>query len=63
MVIAAIIVFQLIDAGFFNIISSYMKGLPLPGYLPSEGLPVIAAWFASNVVHTPLQAGCWQMEY
>lgn len=49
MVIAAIIVFQLIDAGFFNIISSYMKGLPLPGYLPSEGLPVIAAWFASNV--------------
>ncbi len=49
MVIAAIIVFQLIDAGFFDMISSYMKGLPLPGYLSSEGLPVIAAWFASNV--------------
>lgn len=49
MVIAAIIVFQLIDIGFFDMISSYMKGLPLPGYLPSEGLPVIAAWFASNV--------------
>jgi len=49
MVIAAIIVFQLIDFGFFDLISVYMKGLPVLGYLPSEGLPVIAAWFASNV--------------
>jgi len=49
MIIAAIIVFQLIDFGFFDLISLYMKGLPVLGYLPSEGLPVIAAWFASNV--------------
>ena len=48
MVIAAIIVFQLIDIRFFDMISVYMKGLPLLGYLPPEGMPVIAAWFASN---------------
>lgn len=49
MVIAAIIVFQLIAIGFFDMISVYMKGLPLLGYLPPEGMPVIAAWFASNI--------------
>jgi hypothetical protein len=49
MVIAAIIVFQLIDIGFFDMISMYLKGLPVLRYLPPQGLPVIAAWFASNV--------------
>jgi hypothetical protein len=49
MAVAALIVFQLIDMGFFDIISVYLKGLPILGYLPAEGLPVIAAWFASNI--------------
>ncbi len=47
--VAAVIVFQLIDIGFFEMISVYLKGLPALRYLPPEGLPVIAAWFASNV--------------
>lgn len=49
MAISAIIVFHLIDAGFFDIISLYIKDVSVSGYLPSEGLPVIAAWFASNI--------------
>lgn len=49
MVIAAVIVFQLIDIGFFDTIAVYLKGLPALRYLPPEGLPVIAAWFASNI--------------
>jgi hypothetical protein len=49
MVITALLVFQLIDAGFFDTISIYMKDISLLRYLPGEGLPVIAAWFASNI--------------
>ena len=49
MVISAVIVFQLIDAGFFDTISLYLKDISALSYLPSEGLPVIAAWFASNI--------------
>ncbi len=49
MTITAIIVFQLIDLGFFNVISAYLKDIPVLTYLPSESLPVIAAWFASNI--------------
>jgi len=49
MAIAAIIVFQLIDIGFFEMISVYLKNLPVLSNLPVEGLPVIAAWFASNI--------------
>ncbi len=49
MVIAAIIVFQLIDIGFFDILSAYLKGLPVLKSLPPPALPVIAAWFAGNV--------------
>lgn len=49
MTISAVIVFQLIDAGFFDIISLYIKDVSVSGYLPGEGLPVIAAWFASNI--------------
>lgn len=47
--VAAVIVFQLIDIGFFDLLSVYLKGLPALRYLPPEGLPVIAAWFASNI--------------
>ena len=49
MVIATIIVYQLIAIGFFDMVSVYLKNLPILRYLPPEGLPVIAAWFASNV--------------
>ncbi|MFZ2411925.1 MAG: nucleoside recognition domain-containing protein [Candidatus Methanoperedens sp.] len=49
MIIAAIIVFQLIDIGFFDMIAVYLKGFPALSYLPPQGLPVIAAWFASNI--------------
>ncbi len=48
MTVAAILVFQLIDLGFFDLISKYMRNLPVLGFIPSEGLPIIAAWFASN---------------
>ncbi len=49
MIVAAIIVFQLIDIGFFDVISAYLKDIPVLKYLPPQGLPVIAAWFASNI--------------
>ncbi len=49
MIAAAIIVFQLIDIGFFDMLSAYLKDLPVLRSLPAEALPVIAAWFASNV--------------
>ena len=48
-IIAAIIVFQLIDIGFFDMLSAYLKNLPVLKSLPSPALPVIAAWFASNI--------------
>ncbi len=49
MVVVAIFVFQLIDIGFFDMISVYLKDIPVLKYLPPQGLPVIAAWFASNI--------------
>ncbi|CAG1007848.1 hypothetical protein METP1_03510 [Methanosarcinales archaeon] len=49
MIIAAIIVFQLIDIGFFDMLSVYLKDLPILKSLPVQALPIIAAWFASNV--------------
>jgi hypothetical protein len=49
MAIASIIVFQLVDIGFFDAISVYLKGFSALAYLPPQGLPVIAAWFASNI--------------
>jgi hypothetical protein len=49
MIIAAIIVFQLIDIGFFDMLSAYLKDLPILKSLPVQALPIIAAWFASNV--------------
>lgn len=47
--VTAIVVFQLIDTGFFDRTSSYLENISFLGYLPVEGLPVIAAWFASNI--------------
>lgn len=49
MAVTAIVVFQLIDMGFFDAISAYLKDISALQYLPSESLPVIAAWFASNI--------------
>jgi len=49
MIIAAIIVFQLIDIGFFDMLSGYLEDLPVLRSFPSESLPIIAAWFASNI--------------
>lgn len=49
MTAAAIIVFQLVDVGFFEAIAAYLKDFPLLSYLSAEGLPVVAAWFASNI--------------
>lgn len=49
MTISALIVFQLIGVGFFDTISIHLKDVSALSYLPSEGLPVIAAWFASNI--------------
>ncbi|MCX9087687.1 MAG: nucleoside recognition protein, partial [Candidatus Methanoperedens sp.] len=49
MIIAAIIVFQLIDIGFFDMLSAYLKDLPVLKSLPVQALPIIAAWFASNI--------------
>jgi hypothetical protein len=49
MIIAAIIVFQLIDVGFFDMLSAYLKDLPVLRSLPAQALPIIAAWFASNI--------------
>ncbi len=49
MVVAAVIVFLLIDIGFFDMISVYLEGFPALDYIPGEGLPIIAAWFASNI--------------
>lgn len=49
MIIAAILVFQLIDIGFFDMLSAYLKDLPVLKSLPPEALPIIAAWFASNI--------------
>ncbi|VVB88290.1 Uncharacterised protein [uncultured archaeon] len=49
MVFAAIIVFQLIDIGFFDMVSAYLKDLPVLRSLPPPALPVVAAWFASNI--------------
>lgn len=39
MVIAAVIVFQLIDVGFFDMISVYLKGLPALRYLRLRACP------------------------
>lgn len=49
MTIVSIIVFQLIDAGFFDIISVYLNNSFISRYVPAGGLPIIAGWFASNI--------------
>lgn len=49
MTIVSIIVFQLIDVGFFDIISGYLNDSFIVRYVPADGLPIIAGWFASNI--------------
>lgn len=49
MTVVSIIVFQLIEIGFFDTISSYLNSSIITNYIPPDGLPVIAGWFASNI--------------
>lgn len=47
--IVSILVFQLMDTGIFDWAASVMKDSFLVRYVPVEGLPIIAGWFASNI--------------
>ncbi|WP_135606154.1 nucleoside recognition domain-containing protein [Methanococcoides sp. NM1] len=49
MTIVSIIVFQLMDTGLFDWAASIMKDSFMIQYVPAEGLPIIAGWFASNI--------------
>lgn len=49
MTVLSIIVFQLIETGFFESVSSYMSSSFITDYIPPDGLPIIAGWFASNI--------------
>lgn len=49
MTVVSIIVFQLIDIGFFDTISRHFNSAFITNYIPPDGLPIIAGWFASNI--------------
>ncbi|MDF1558139.1 MAG: nucleoside recognition protein [ANME-2 cluster archaeon] len=49
MTVVSIVVFQLIDVGFFDTISTYLNSSFITNYIPADGLPIIAGWFASNI--------------
>lgn len=49
MTVVSVIVFLLIDAGFFDAVSAYLNSSFITDYIPADGLPVIAGWFASNI--------------
>ena len=49
MVLVSIIVFQLMETGIFDWLSSMMSNSFLIRYVPAEGLPIVAGWFASNI--------------
>ncbi|WP_340818577.1 nucleoside recognition domain-containing protein [Methanolobus sp. WCC4] len=49
MAVVSIIVFQLMETGIFDWVSSLMSNSFLIGYVPAEGLPIVAGWFASNI--------------
>ncbi len=49
MTVVSIVVFQLIDVGFFDTISAYLNSSFIAKYIPADGLPIIAGWFASNI--------------
>lgn len=45
----SIAIFQLMETGIFDIIADIMKNSFLVNYVPPQGLPIIAGWFASNI--------------
>lgn len=49
MTIVSIIVYQLIDIGFFDVISASLNSSFITDYIPADGLPIIAGWFAYNI--------------
>ncbi|MCL7416108.1 MAG: nucleoside recognition protein [ANME-2 cluster archaeon] len=49
MTVVSIVVFQLIDVGFFDAVSAYLNSSFITNYIPADGLPIIAGWFASNI--------------
>lgn len=49
MALVSIIVFQLMETGIFDWASSVMNNSFLIRYVPAEGLPIVAGWFASNI--------------
>lgn len=49
MTVVSIVVFQLIDVGFFDTFSAYLNSSFITNYIPADGLPIIAGWFASNI--------------
>ncbi|MDF1532197.1 MAG: nucleoside recognition domain-containing protein [ANME-2 cluster archaeon] len=49
MTVVSIVVFQLIDMGFFDTVSVYLNSSFITRYVPVDGLPIIAGWFASNI--------------
>ncbi|SFM22903.1 nucleoside recognition domain-containing protein [Methanolobus profundi] len=49
MAVVSIIVFQLMETGIFDWVSSLMSNSFLIRYVPAEGLPIVAGWFASNI--------------
>ncbi|WP_342591047.1 nucleoside recognition domain-containing protein [Methanohalophilus levihalophilus] len=49
LIVVSILVFQLMETGIFDWIASIMRESFLVGYVPAEGLPIIAGWFASNI--------------
>ncbi|WP_440951910.1 nucleoside recognition domain-containing protein [Methanococcoides sp. FTZ1] len=49
MTIVSVIVFQLMETGVFDWAASIMKDSFMVQYVPADGLPIIAGWFASNI--------------
>ena len=49
MAVVSIIVFQLMETGIFDWASSIMSNSFMIRYVPAEGLPIVAGWFASNI--------------
>ncbi|MCM1987568.1 MULTISPECIES: nucleoside recognition domain-containing protein [Methanococcoides] len=47
--VVSIAIFQLMETGIFDLIADIMKSSFLVNYVPPEGLPIIAGWFASNI--------------
>lgn len=47
--VVSIAIFQLMETGIFDLIANIMKSSFLVNYVPPEGMPIIAGWFASNI--------------